>query len=44
MLDNQKVQLAYLTTIFQALITKSAPTTDQGKDSKVQENYITLYM
>lgn len=30
MLDNQKVQLAHLTTVFQALITKSAPTTYQG--------------
>ena len=30
MLDNQKVQLSHLTTIFQALITESAPTTQQG--------------
>lgn len=30
MLDNQKVQLAHLTTIFQALITQSVPTTQQG--------------
>jgi len=35
LLDNQKVQLAHLTTIFQALITQSAPTTQQGKKNKI---------
>lgn len=48
MLDNQKVQLSHLTTIFQALITQSAPTTQQGlKDLEEKYNVvgiISLYL
>ncbi|CAH3037704.1 unnamed protein product [Porites lobata] len=48
MLDNQKVQLAHLTTIFQALITQSVPTTQQGlKDLEEKFNVvgiISLYL
>ncbi|KAJ7394682.1 Protein ELYS [Desmophyllum pertusum] len=43
MLDNQKVQLAHLTTIFQALITQSAPITQQGvKDVEARYNVVSI--
>lgn len=43
LLDNQKVQLAHLTTIFQALITQTAPTTQQGiKDLEARYNVVSI--
>ncbi|XP_078375377.1 protein ELYS-like isoform X3 [Oculina patagonica] len=43
MLDNQKVQLAHLTTIFQCLITQSAPITQQGvNDLEARYNVVSI--